>query len=133
MRLRIIAGTAGAGIVALLLLLLVFPPKPVVKAGENGTFANDCCGTIKLADGKMLLNDSQSVRYTVARDAKGPYVLPDTYVGVVLYEGLEVDGTRSLKKLRLDRLPGPTRITLYEGLKPYVFPRQPSVSVPGRP
>jgi len=124
MRLRIIAGIIGAGIVTLLLLLLVFPPKPVVKAGENGIFANDCCGTIKLADGKMLLNDTQGVRYTVAKDAKGPYILPHTYVGVVLYEGLEVDGIRSPVKLRLDRLPGTTRIILYEGLRPYVFMRQ---------
>jgi len=103
-----------------------------VKAGENGTFANDCCGTIKLSDGKMLLNDQQTVRYTVAKDAKGPYIQPYTYVGVVLYEGFDVDGTRSRIKLRLDRLPSPTRIVLYEGLTPYVFTRQRRATVPGR-
>lgn len=121
----------GAGVVALL-FLMVFLNKPVVKAGENGTFANDCCGTIKLSDGKMLLNDQQTVRYTVAKDAKGPYIQPYTYVGVVLYEGFDVDGTRSRIKLRLDRLPSPTRIVLYEGLTPYVFTRQRRATVPGR-
>jgi hypothetical protein len=122
MRLWIIAGLVGTGIVVLL-LLVVLSNKPVVKAGEDGTFANDCCGTIKLSDGKMLLNDQQTVRYTVAKDAKGPYILPYTYVGIVLDEGFEVDGTRSTVKLRLDRLPDSTRIVLYEGLRPYIFTR----------
>ena len=98
----------------------------VVKVGENGTFENDCCGTLRLVDGKMLLNDAQDVRYTVGRDAKGPYILPDTFVGIVQYQGFEVDGTRSTRKLRLDRLPQPTRIALYEGVgvTPYVFARR---------
>ena len=122
MRRWIIAGMVAAGIVVLL-LLFVFLNEPVVKAGENGTFANDCCGTIELSDGKMLLNDKQIVRYTVAKDAKGPYILPYTYVGVVPDEGFDMDGTRSTIKLRLDRLPWPTKIVLYEGLRPYVFTR----------
>ena len=123
MRRWIIAGiVAAAGILALL-LVFVFN-EPVVNAGENGTFANDCCGTIQLSDGKMLLNDQQTVRYAVAKDAKGPYVLPYTYVGVVRDEGFDMDGTRSTIKLRLDRLPGPTRIVVYEGLRPYTFTRQ---------
>jgi hypothetical protein len=122
MRRWIIAGMVAAGIVVLL-LLFVLPNEPVVKAGEDGTFANDCCGTIKLSDGKMLLNDKETVRYTVAKDAKGPYILPYTYVGIVLDEGFEVDGTRSTIKLRLDRLPSPTKIVLYEGLRPYIFTR----------
>jgi len=122
MRRWIIAGVvAAAGIVALL-FVFVFN-EPVVKAGENGTFANDCCGTIQLSDGKMLLNDQQTVRYTVAKDAKGPYILPYTYVGVVRDEGFDMDGTRSTIKLRLDRLPAPTRIVVYEGLRPYTFTR----------
>jgi hypothetical protein len=121
--LRWIIGGVVASSIVVLLLLFVFLNEPVVKAGENGTFANDCCGTIKLSDGKMLLNDSQAVRYTVAKDAKGPYILPYTYVGVVLDEGFEMDGTRSTVKLRLDRLPSPTKIVLYEGLRPYIFTR----------
>lgn len=121
----IIAGMFGAGAAALILFLLV-PHQPAVKAGENGTFANDCCGTIKLTDGKMLLNDQQTVRYAVKRDAAGPYILPYTYVGVVPYEGFDVDGTRSILKLRFDKLPAPTSIELYDGSKPYRFARQAS-------
>lgn len=122
MRRWIIAGVVAAGTV-ILLLLFVFFGEPVVKAGENGTFANDCCGTINLSDGKMLLNEKQTVRYVVAKDLKGPYILPYTYVGVVRDEGFEVDGSRSTAKLRLDRLPRPTRIVVYEGLRPYIFAR----------
>src|SRR3954469_13157127 len=99
MRRWIIASMVVAAGVVVLLLVFVFH-QPVVKAGENGTFANDCCGTIKLADGKMLLNDQHTVRYAVKRDATGPYILPYSYVGVVPYEGFDVDGTHSILKLR---------------------------------
>ncbi len=122
----IIAGMFGAGAAALLCFFLLVPHQPAVKAGENGIFANDCCGTIKLTDGKMLLNDQQTVRYAVKRDAAGPYILPYTYVGVVPYEGFDVDGTRSILKLRFDKLPAPTSIELYDGSKPFRFTRRAS-------
>jgi hypothetical protein len=125
MRRWIIAGAAGA-IIILLVLVFVSSNEPAVKAGEDGTFENDCCGTIKLSGGQMLLNGQQTVSYTVKRDARGPYILPRTYVGVVLDEGFAVDGTTSAVKLRLDRLPVPNRIVLYEGLRPYVFTRHAS-------
>ena len=116
------------GIVAALAVLFIglflFDREPAARFGENGTFANDCCGTIRLEDGRMLLNDQRSIRYTVARDAKGPYVLPRVYIGAVPDFGFDVDGTRSILKLRLDRLPAPTTITLHEGLAPYVFARK---------
>lgn len=131
MRRWIIAGIVAAATVVLFLFFVSFKD-PVAKAGENGTFANDCCGTIRLSDGKMLLNDKQTVGYTVAKDAKGPYILPYTYVGVVEDEGFEMDGTRSTVKLRLDRLPRPTRIVLYEGLRPYIFTRHVPALVPSR-
>jgi hypothetical protein len=80
---------------------------------ENGRFEADCCGTVELRDGEMLLNDRQTVRYDVARDAQGPYLLPRTYyVGGLDARGFEVDGTRPVAKLRLDRLPGPRTIVL---------------------
>ncbi|WP_445191866.1 hypothetical protein ACT009_15015 [Sphingomonas sp. Tas61C01] len=113
---------AAAGTVLLVGSLLILR-KPVVDAGEAGLFANDCCGTVKLADGEMLLNDQQTISYTVARDADAPYILPRFDVGIVADQGLDVDGTRSVRKLRLDRLPAPTRLTLYEGSTPYVFER----------
>lgn len=115
-------GIVAAGTV-LLIVSLIFLRKPVVDAGEAGLFANDCCGTVKLADGEMLLNDQQIVSYSVVRDADGPYILPRFDVGIVADQGLDVDGTRSVRKLRLDRLPAPTKLTLHEGLTPYIFNR----------
>lgn len=122
MRRVVSMGVVAAGTV-LLVAFLIFLRRPVVDAGEAGLFANDCCGTVKLADGEMLLNDQQTISYSVARDADGPYILPRFDVGIVADQGLDVDGTRSVRKLRLDRLPAPTRITLYEGSAPYVFTR----------
>ena len=113
----------AAGAAALVLLLVVaFGPAP--PAGrENGVFANDCCGTVGLRDGAMVLNDKQTVRYTVGRDSRGPYILPRTYVGAVEDIGFEVDGTRPTTRLRLDRLPQPSHILLYAGSTPYLFER----------
>lgn len=107
----------------LLITFLIFLRKPAVDVGEAGLFGNDCCGTVKLADGEMVLNDQQTISYSVARDADGPYILPRFDVGIVADQGLDVDGTRSVRKLRLNRLPAPTRLTLYEGSTPYVFKR----------
>ena len=123
MRRWIIAGIVGAGIVAPL-VVFGLSREPETRAGEDGTFANDCCGTVTLSDGKMLLNGQQAVRYTVARDARGPYIMPSTYVGVVLDEGFDIDGTQSSVKLRLNRLPSPTTIVIFEGRRPYIFARQ---------
>ncbi|MBV9930831.1 MAG: hypothetical protein JO013_07785 [Alphaproteobacteria bacterium] len=90
---------------------------------ENGLFANDCCGTVRLAGGTLAVNDMQKVRYTIGRDAKGAYVLPAYYVGAVEDQGFEVDGTRPALKLRLDRLPHPNALNLYAGRITYVFHR----------
>jgi hypothetical protein len=115
----------GAAAAALLLLgVFLFRPAPATGA-ENGAFAADCCGTLRLEDGRMLLNGRQSVRYAVGRDSAGPYILPATYVGAFEDEGFEVDGTRPTVKLRLDRLPGPTAIILYRGSKKLRFEREP--------
>ena len=118
----IVAGTV------LLIAFLIFLRKPVVDAGEAGLFANDCCGPVKLAAGEMLLNDRKTVSYSVARDVDGPYILPRFDVGIVADQGLDVDGTRSVRKLRLDRLPAPNKLTLYEGSVPYIFQKsKPSI------
>ncbi len=123
-RSTVVIATSLMALLLALVFLVAHRHGSSVQAGENGTFANDCCGTVELSAGRMLLNGRQTIRYGVARDQRGPFVLPRFYVGVVPYEGLDVDGTRSVARLRLDRLPVPTRITLYEGLKPYVFTRQ---------
>lgn len=96
---------------------------------ENGVFANDCCGTVRLDAGTLVLNDRQKVRYALGRDAAGAYLMPVYYVGAVEDEGLEVDGTRPALKLRLDRMPHPNRLTLYAGRITYIFSRK---AVPAR-
>jgi hypothetical protein len=114
----------GAAAAALLLLGLFLLRSAPATGAENGAFAADCCGTLRLEDGRMLLNGKQSVRYAVGRDSAGPYILPATYVGAFEDEGFEVDGTRPTVKLRLDRLPGPQAIVLYHGTKPLTFRRE---------
>lgn len=78
---------SSGGSLALLLVVLLFLHAPPVGVGENGLFGNDCCGTVELVDGEMLLNDKQIIRYVVAEDADGPYILPRTSVRVVSNKG----------------------------------------------
>jgi hypothetical protein len=104
----VVACAALAAGVAFLLL------RPAAPTGlENGRFEGDCCGTMELRDGEMLLNGRERVGYSVGRDAQGPYLLPRTYyVGGLDARGFEVDGSRPALKLRLDRLPRPRTILL---------------------
>jgi len=120
---RVISICVVAAGTILLIAFVVLLRKPVVDSSANGLFANDSCGTIKLADGKMLLNDQRTISYVVGRDVDGPYILPRFDVGAVSDQGLDVDGTRSVRKLRLDRLPSATKLTLHEGSTAYVFKR----------
>lgn len=117
-------GILSGGIVALAAaavaaFLLMRGPSP--SSGEEGTFENDCCGIVTVAQGRLSLNGGQSVRYDVGRDADGPYLLPRTYVGALEDEGFEVDGTQPARKLRLDRLPTPQAIQLPMGRRAFVF------------
>jgi hypothetical protein len=102
---------------------------PPPSQGEEGVFESDCCGTVTLAQGRLALNGGQSIRYDVGRDARGPYVLPRTYVGALEDQGFEVDGTQPAQKLRLDRLPAPQAIQLPMGQRAFVFRRK---GVPAR-
>jgi hypothetical protein len=120
-------GILTAGLILLGTSLVLKRPAP--DAGEAGVYSNDCCGTVSVSHGRMQLNGQLTVRYSVGRDADGPYLMPHTYVGVVDNEGFDVDGTQAVRKLRLDRLPSPRRILLYEGREPYAFSRRPSYSV----
>lgn len=115
----------AAGIVAVLLATWAFLDRPALPPGpEDGLFANDCCGTLELRNGAMILNDKRATRYTLGRDAHGPYVLPEAYIGGYEQVGFEVDGSRPVARLRLDRLPHPTRIQLYGYGKAYIFKRK---------
>jgi hypothetical protein len=105
---------------------ILLSPAPA-SGEENGRFEADCCGTLELRDGEMLLNGRHKVRYDVGRDAKGPYLLPRTYyVGGLDDRGFEVDGTRPARKLRLDRLPAPETISLPGDGPDFVLSRRPA-------
>lgn len=97
---------------------------PPPSQGEEGVFENDCCGTVTLAEGRLTLNGAQSIRYDIARDGQGPYVLPHTYIGAMEDQGFEIDGTQPAQKLRLDRLPAPNAIELPLGQRAFVFRRK---------
>ncbi|HEX8225894.1 MAG TPA: hypothetical protein VF605_18975 [Allosphingosinicella sp.] len=108
----ILATAAIAAVAAVGGGILLLRPAPA-SGLENGRFESDCCGTLELRDGEMLLNDRHTVRYDLGRDSQGPYLLPRTYyVGGLDARGFEVDGTRPALKLRLDRLPAPRTIRL---------------------
>jgi hypothetical protein len=104
---------------------------PPPSSGEEGTFQNDCCGTVTLAQGRLSVNGSQSVRYDVGRDAHGPYILPRTYVGAYEDVGFEIDGSQRARKLRLDHLPRPQEIQLPMGTRAFLFKKKgPPVQLP---
>jgi hypothetical protein len=115
---------AAGAIAVALLAAFILVRIPAAKAElENGVFENNCCGTLELRNGTMILNGKPTIRYTVGQDARGPYVIPRAYVGSFEQIGFEVDGARPATRLRLDRLPRPSRILLYGGSKPYLFER----------
>ena len=119
-RLAIWSGGGGALAAAAVAAFLLMRG-PTSSSGEEGTFQNDCCGTVTVAQGRLSVNGSQAIRYDVGRDAQGPYLLPRTYVGVVEDQGFEIDGSQATRKLRLDRLPGPQAIQLEMGTRAFVF------------
>lgn len=126
---RAILGAAVAA-VAVGVGIVLLSPAPA-SGFENGRFEADCCGTLELRDGEMLLNGRQRVRYDVGRDAQGPYLLPRTYyVGGLDARGFEVDGTRPAVKLRLDRMPEPETILLPADGPDFLLKRKPTRARP---
>ena len=116
----------AAGIIALVVTGLVVLSRPPASSGlENGSFENDCCGSLTLRDGDMILNEKTTTGYTVGTDARGAYVLPNNYVGGLEDVGFEIDGARPPIKLRLDRIPNPTNLVIQGGRKTYLFKRSP--------
>jgi hypothetical protein len=96
----------AAGIVAIVLLTaLLLVRKPSPPSGlENGDFANDCCGSLTLREGQIILNGKSATSYTIGHDADGFYILPRNYVGGFDEIGFEIDGSRPAVGLRLDRI-----------------------------
>jgi hypothetical protein len=103
-----------------------FFPRGIPADSANGTYANDCCGEVVLRDGRMILNNEKYVTYVLGRDRSGPYVLPQRFVGTWEDLGFEIDGSRPVVKLRLDRLPKPGTIQLPAPRGSYRFERKAS-------
>lgn len=105
-----------------LALLITRAPQPGSGAAD-GSYRSDCCGTIMLRGGEMIANDRRWARYSVDEDADGPFLLPDRWVGT-FDNGIVLDGSRPVEKLRLDTLPNPTRIDLPGMREPSRFVRR---------
>ena len=115
-----IGGTALA--LSLFLFALLYDPGIPANVAD-GSYENDCCGTLLLRDGRLFFETGVSVDYIVAEDQAGPYVLPDVYIGPWEERGFEIDGTRSATKVRLDAIPNPTSLVVVAYGQSYVFKR----------
>ena len=100
---------AVASVVIGLSLFLLREPGLAADAAD-GSYVNDCCGTLVLREGRMVLGEVKSVAYELGEDADGPYALPERYVGTWEERGFEIDGSRAPVKLRLDAVPRPSQI-----------------------
>ena len=101
----------------------VFPPRLPVGTAD-GTYANPCCGSIRLHNGQMVFDRGQTVSYVVEHDKVGRYVLPSSYVGVWSGKAVQVDRSANPLKLRLDDATRPTRIELLSGSAALDFKRE---------
>ncbi len=99
-----------------------FPPRLPIGTAD-GTYANPCCGSIRLHNGQMIFGRGQIVSYVVEHDKVGRYVLPTSYVGV--WSGKAVQANRSANplKLRLDDATRPTTIELLSESAGFDFKR----------
>ena len=127
-RSRTILAAAGVAAAAVLLAWVFLgnrgAPAAAVGDGADGDYWHDCCGTIELRRGELVLEGAERVSYTIAKDGAGHYLLPDTYVGTWEHRGFEVDGSRPPLKLRLDKFPKPERVVLPAASGSYSFKRE---------
>ena len=78
-RLMIIAFVAWAAFRISLVTTGLKPPRLTISIA-NGSYANNCCGTITLNNGNMTVSGHQ-VSYVVESDKAGAYVITPFYVG----------------------------------------------------
>jgi hypothetical protein len=117
----------AAGIVAIVLLTaLLLVRKPSPPSGlENGDFANDCCGSLTLREGQIILNGKSATSYTIGHDADGFYILPRNYVGGFDEIGFEIDGSRAAARSHIAyRTSHPKSLLVPGGSKTYRFKRR---------
>ncbi len=81
--------------------------------------------TITLRNGSLYAEDMRIADYVVLRDRRGPYLLPDRFVGT-LNTGIETAGNRPPRPLRLDKLPQPNHILLPDVDTATLFRRSPA-------
>lgn len=103
----LLAAVLALAALAILLWALRKPSLPYDAA--DGDYASDCCGTITLRGGSLYSQDTWLAGYVIRRDQRGPYLLPDRFVGT-LNTGIETAGNRPPRPLRLDKLPRPNHI-----------------------
>lgn len=120
-----LAMAGGAALASLAIGLALFMTREARLASDSadGSYASDCCGRLELRDGRMIANDVQWARYVVQADEAGPFLLPDRWVGT-FDNGIVLDGSRPVEKLRLDTLPRPGRIQLPGMRDPSIFVRR---------
>jgi hypothetical protein len=99
-----------------------FPPRLPIGTAD-GTYANPCCGSVRLHNGQMIFGRGQIVSYVVEHDKIGRYVLPSSYVGVWSGKAVQTDSSANPLKLRLDDATRPTSIELLSGSAAFDFKR----------
>lgn len=123
-RLRWLGAAIVLAVAALFLSLLLLRQPTATAAAANGSYENDCCGTVVLRNGTMSFGTQKSVRYAVGEDELGPYLLPEAFVGTWEDRGFQIDGSRAPEKLRLDRIPSPRTVRLDDFGRSYSFERK---------
>lgn len=94
-------------------LYLSIAPAPKLSIGiANGSYYNSDVGTLILRNGRMTIN-GQYVSYVIESDKGGPYVLPESYVGILGRSFLIRRNSYPLK-LRLDDAYAPRSINLID-------------------
>ena len=113
---------ALAALSATAIALFYYYESGLPSHSADGFYSNDCCGTIELRGGHLLVNGIELVSYSVQRDDQGPYILPRAFVGAES-GGVVLDGGRRVMKLRLNVLPNPNRIAIPSPRGPDSFER----------
>ena len=121
------SGKIAGGLVAVAALFLVarslIIPESLIPIGQaNGTYANDCCGTLTLRDGTMRIG-KREIAYVIERDKNGAYLLPRLYVGVDPRYGLQIERSKYPLMLRLDDEKHPKDISILGNDDEYHFTR----------
>ena len=89
-----------------------------------GTFANDCCPNIVLANGQITVSGGGSTAFTAGQDNISPYLIPSARVEIQDGSNVKLDPQQISLKIRLDRLHRPERIEI-PGELIHTFIRQP--------